>query len=193
MERFRHFNLVINKGAESYEYVRALSEGFKNCRYAYILHDKDTLGTGELKNEHIHLVLSFDNARSFESVLKAYPGAHIEKALNLKSSLQYLLHKNDKTKHQYTDNEIITNDTGWLKSIIDSTTYPILDENAIIRDLLELHKANKMSYAIVHFYLTYGNEQTKTYRIMIKDLIENISGLSTYTGEEGSSDIDLPF
>ena len=86
-------------------------------RYAYILHDKDVLETGELKGPHIHVVLCAEKAKSsqswikhFSSLLDLEPEAvSVEMQGSERKCIRYLLHLDDGAKHQYDRSEVVTN------------------------------------------------------------------------------------
>lgn len=86
--------------------------------YAYIVHDKDILDNGDLKRVHIHLILCYTNPRSIDSVEKSlleymnkneleHQNVFIEPCRNVKSSFDYLIHKNDKDKYQYPIDNVV--------------------------------------------------------------------------------------
>lgn len=99
--------------------------------YAYILHDKDIYPTGELKESHFHFILYFSNARSISSISSTFDIAenYIEKKDNLHKSLEYLIHKNHKSKYQYYATDVV----GTLSSyLLDKT-----DERIEIKLILD--------------------------------------------------------
>lgn len=83
------------------------------CQYAYILHDKDTLETGEPKKPHWHIYVNFGRnswrsdrlatrfglADNFVGKVKGRSG----------DMLAYLTHANAEEKHQYNEEEVRTN------------------------------------------------------------------------------------
>ena len=86
--------------------------------YAYIVHDKDILDNGDLKRLHIHLILCYSNARSIDSVEKSlleymnkneleHQNVFIEPCRNVKSAFDYLIHKNNKDKYQYSLDDVV--------------------------------------------------------------------------------------
>lgn len=90
---------------------------YQTLSYCHILHDKDYDKNGIAKFPHIHCVL-FNAPRKrlstyineISDYLKINPFAiQIEKAVNLEGCIQYLIHKNDIEKWQYTVDEIHTN------------------------------------------------------------------------------------
>ena len=94
-----------------------------NDKYAYIRHDKDTeineeTGEEKPKAEHIHLLLTFKNARGFNSIKKTFDGAHIETALGESAYANYLLHNGKPQKYHYNAEEVITNNRTWYNSLL---------------------------------------------------------------------------
>lgn len=61
--------------------------------------------TGENGNKHIQFAIMFDNARSFDSIKKLLPGAHIEKAKNWQAAKNYCRKEETRTGKQI-DNTI---------------------------------------------------------------------------------------
>lgn len=75
--------------------------------YYLICHTMDI----EDDNVHYHIVIRFHkNPVPFANIKSKFPYGLIECTRNLKNSIQYLIHKNDKSKKQYNQSEIITND-----------------------------------------------------------------------------------
>lgn len=84
----------------------------KNFNYAYILHDKDiNKKTGELKKEHIHVVIKLENARALQSIAKELniEENRLEKVRNIRKIIRYLIHLDNKEKYQYEKEQIKTN------------------------------------------------------------------------------------
>lgn len=86
--------------------------------YGFIVHDKDVGEDGTPKTPHIHLVGIYRNNRTrlsttikemSENVFVSTLAISIDKASDLNGSFQYLIHKNNESKHQYDIEEIITN------------------------------------------------------------------------------------
>lgn len=96
------------------ELIELVEKKLKPKKYALILHDKDTNDKGQPAEEHIHLMLSFENARSINSVAKilgdkpqyiqAWQG-------DARNGYAYLIHATDKArmKHQYDISEVKAN------------------------------------------------------------------------------------
>lgn len=104
MERIYSFNIVT--------YVTDINSILDFCsftfKYAYILHDKDLN-----KSPHYHIVCSFKQNKSFESVRKLFPDNQntiVKKLIDKYGAFEYLTHKNDPDKFQYSDDLVVTND-----------------------------------------------------------------------------------
>jgi len=63
----------------------------------------------EVTKTHFHLVIKFNSPARFETIKNKFPYGDIESSRNLRASVQYLIHFNDKSKTQYTWEQIVTN------------------------------------------------------------------------------------
>lgn len=105
-----------------------LDKKFKNLDYAFILHDKDIYtelselpsgaSLGDKKPDHIHIAMSFTNARTIDSVAKALgvKPQTIEKfegRYGKANMFSYLIHRTTQAielgKHQYDVSEVTAN------------------------------------------------------------------------------------
>lgn len=79
-----------------------------------IIHDKDVLGNGKLKERHVHMWLRFKTKRYLSSIASwlGIEPQYIEKARRGRyaeeNGLAYLIHANDSDKHQYAPEEVAT-------------------------------------------------------------------------------------
>lgn len=165
-QRGRQWILTIHESAPAFAdialAVRSIEVGF----YAYILHDKDIdLKSGEITPSHYHLVLEFENARSFVSVQKLFPGAHIEKINSFIASINYLIHNTESSssKSQYERTEIFSNDDLRVETILDSDMKRIFDKDMI------LGYFNEGILSITDFYRVFG-AQIQRYIFLIDRL-----------------------
>lgn len=82
-------------------------------RWAYILHDKDVKedGSGELKASHYHFYIRFENPRYISSVASELevPVNMLQYVISDKGMIQYMTHKNQPDKYQYSEEEIVAN------------------------------------------------------------------------------------
>ena len=100
--------------AETVENLKALIEKMSPKKYALIVHDSDVNEKGEPVEDHVHVMLSFENARSTNSIAKAlgdkpqYINMWKGKAEN---GYSYLIHATNESiaKHQYDPSEVKAN------------------------------------------------------------------------------------
>lgn len=82
--------------------IWAESAGFT---YWIIEHSADE----EVSKDHFHIVIKFKTPTPFETIKNKFPFGKIENARNIKATVQYLIHLNDKSKKQYSWDDIKTN------------------------------------------------------------------------------------
>lgn len=90
--------------------------------YALILHDRDVRDDGTPKPPHFHAVLTFSQAKTFESVATAIgvePQFVNKIRTTTKSAQMYLIHRNDKTKFQYAPEDVKASFD--FKELVDDT------------------------------------------------------------------------
>ena len=130
-----------------------------------IIHNKDIKENGELKREHIHLVLEL-LTRVRKSTLIGRLAKYceinenqisVEDIRNISKAVQYLIHQNDKSKFQYNVDEIDTNNKERLKYLLRSdekvslTTEELFDIIDNARNTRELIKSIG-----IDLYMKYG-------------------------------------
>lgn len=94
--------------------IQAITDFCTNTfKYAFILHDQDLN-----KSPHYHIICSFKQNKSFDSVRKLLP-AHqntiVEKLIDKYGAFEYLTHKNNPDKFQYSSELISTNDLKYFE------------------------------------------------------------------------------
>lgn len=97
--------------------IENLLEHIKNIKpkkYALILHDKDTNENGNHAADHVHVMLSFDNARSLRSISNELEDNQQSIELwkgKAENGYSYLIHatKDSINKYQYSSSEVIAN------------------------------------------------------------------------------------
>lgn len=169
-ERQRAFNLVINKNAKCFNEVKQIIENLCNVAlYGLILHDKDIAEDGQIKEPHYHLYLKFKNARTFQSIIKQFEGAHIESVINENQSIKYLLHNTSNAKaqgkHQYAVEELLTNNITKIQEILKEEDY----HTFIIEDVPKY-----IANGILHpysFARYFGPNSTKANRGMYREIV----------------------
>ena len=122
-------------------------------KYAYIMHDKDLLDTGEFKKEHYHIIIQFNNYRWRNAIaeeLNITPN-YLEKVRNLENSLKYLIHFNNSDKYQYDLEQVQGPLKQKLIGYINTTDKSESDKVIELLDFLESQK----SYVNLSDFLRY--------------------------------------
>ena len=164
--RAKFWFITINKGAKCFEKAYEITLEQTNCTYYLILHNRDNV-----KQEHYHLVLLYQNARTYESICKKYDGAHIEQCDYPVKAIRYLIHKDNIEKEPYTIDEIIHNDNKkHLEEIIQEQMAEPFDPNKITFYYYEGYKT------FLDFYGRFGANVNK-YINLIKSVIYELDAL----------------
>ena len=106
-KRTRNYMLLLY--LDNLKHIKALEHIKLNYDYIAILHDRDVDNkTGELKKEHYHVIIRFENARYKKPISEELnvEMRFVRYANSLKHGMLYLVHKNDKTKVQYGIEEL---------------------------------------------------------------------------------------
>lgn len=90
------------------QHTKAVEKIKQSYDYAMILHNKDYTTDGELKKEHWHVVLRFNQAVWNTAICKelGIEENYIENVKRFDNAIQYLIHYNDSDKAQYTVEEV---------------------------------------------------------------------------------------
>lgn len=114
--------------------------------YAYIIHDKD-----EGKTLHIHFVLNCVGSRTIKSIGDTLECDYqdIQIAKRPRSCIRYLIHIDDKLKHQYRREEIQSNNIDRINYYFDGLSRSITD---IYRDLKKVKSGEISSDDFVDIY-----------------------------------------
>lgn len=93
---------------EDITHKNALDYIQKHFSYAYIIHDRDVDERGEFKKSHCHVIIKFNNYRWKKSISEELKIEinYLQKCINLKSSLLYLIHFENDDKTNYNLNEV---------------------------------------------------------------------------------------
>lgn len=164
--RAKNWFITINKGATCFDKVYDITLEQTNCTYYLILHDRDNI-----KQEHYHLILLYQNARTYDSIFKKYEGAHIEQCDYPVKAIRYLIHKDNPEKEPYTINEIKHNDDNkHLEEIMQEQLVEPFDPNKIIFYYYEGYKS------LLDFYGRFGVNINK-YITLIKNVLNELETL----------------
>ena len=173
------YNVVITDKHNTIS-IEALKE-FLNAnalQYAFIKHDKDVSDNGEMKTLHYHVVVlnSVKKRQRLSTILTALAVAlqvntmaiSIEPLKNDIGSLQYLLHKNDAEKYQYSKSDIVTNID--LKEL---DTYLLAENDNITIDRL-VYLCTTCNN-LIEVMQAVGLGRYHIYRNVIHDIWKNVS------------------
>lgn len=163
---------MINLYPENEEHMKALEYIKWNMNYAYILHDKDITDDGEIKKEHIHVVVKFDNARELKALaseLNIEPNM-IKFMNSIKYSIRYLTHKDQKNKAQYNFEQIKTNMVDIKKYFKEEST-EVEDMKKILEFIFSidryLYLCEVLEYVLSeNIYATYRRSGTQIIKII---------------------------
>lgn len=99
--RSKYFTIELYNDSENINFSEKI-ELIKQYDYCYIKHDKDT------SKEHYHVVVMFNNYRYRNALIEEFniPKNYIEPIRSLDAILTYLIHLNDKSKYQYSLNDV---------------------------------------------------------------------------------------
>jgi hypothetical protein len=119
MEKYRARVHMLLLYPDNESHVEVLNKIMKSYDYAGITHDRDTWTeedekknpehkVGELKKEHIHIVLRTPNATWNTAICKelGLEEKFCEQVKNIDRALQYLLHYNEPDKTQYSLDDV---------------------------------------------------------------------------------------
>lgn len=123
MEKFRSRKFcMLLYPLEDESHKKALDFIKLNYDYAMIEHNQDLNDQGEVKKTHVHVVVSFGNAK-WNTALAEELGIklnYMQKCRSLSNALEYLIHYNDEQKHQYSIDDVQGNLKSQLKKILEN-------------------------------------------------------------------------
>lgn len=142
-KRYRCFHLVLYN--EDVTHETAMNFIRENYSYAEILHDNDYDENGEIKKEHCHFIIYFDDARTISAVSKELDiKSNYIIPTEKKKGLLYLIHKNNPEKYQYDINCV----TGNLKDTLFSyVSNSLIAEKTSVKLILD--------YIYTHQFISY--------------------------------------
>lgn len=175
----KNYNVIIqyddlknNKVVKENDLIKYLETN--TCFYAFILHDKDVIETGEVKTKHYHIVLQLQDRKRKQTLLNDLARIlnvekniiSIDELINLNGSIRYLIHQDDINKYQYSREEILTNNIKKVNYAIDININDLTAEELI-------RAVKEMNYNKLRVMQYIGLELYKKYRLVINDIIED--------------------
>lgn len=164
--RARQYVLTINPNAKCYSKDKntikdVVSKNF-GCTYSFIYHNKEQ---DTNNNNHIHLVLKFEQPKAFSTIQKVFEGSHIEVCKDYKKAIQYLVHENDKEKTPYELEDITSSlSKAQLEELFSQDEQDVLDEETLFECI-------DKGYSLRDFVKRFGLFRVNLYKNLIKDLI----------------------
>lgn len=105
------FILLYPENPEFEEQLETIIENAPS--WAYTKHDKDVDDDNNIKKEHIHVVVYFDNPLTIEGCFRKFkdkiPTNRIEFCSSLKRGIRYLVHLDNPEKYQYPIESVVSN------------------------------------------------------------------------------------
>lgn len=160
--------------------------------FAYILHDKDYNDLGELKKPHYHLIMTFNKPMHTSTILKAFNVGVYRKIRNMNGCIQYLVHKGQLEKTQYSVNDIVAFNIDVVNIIenINLTGEYELDGLGVILNYIKYNECSfvtlldyvlkehlyaifRANYQIIKDYLSEMNKSDKTRSNILLPYIDN--------------------
>lgn len=132
----------------------------------YITHDKDVTEDGEVKKTHIHVFLSFKNAK-WNTAVSEELGLElrfIEDIRSREAALQYLVHYNEENKHHYTFEEL-EGSKALKRQLEASIKKNELSPDEVFQEIVEIVKSNNLSFSqALSVCLSKGGPYVKEFR-----------------------------
>lgn len=136
--------------------------------YCFIVHDKDLDENGKSKKPHLHCVLTFNESTQFSVLSNALdiPVQYFNHIRNtVKTAKAYLIHLNDKNKHQYNCSDVKSNfdyET-FIDKLTDDKKKPKKEEIAEKISNGEIKEYNLLSYITCDDYARNKPYYTKCF------------------------------
>lgn len=171
------FNIVLSDMSRCKNDIRTICDNMSSLGLIYYacLHDKDLGPQGQLKREHMHIVIcSMKRLRVkqvihyFEDIAQTnFENVRVEEVVSLVYSVQYLLHINDITKYQYTREELLTNQPSNADAMLIETPKTSELTTQTLFDLIFKENLNRLE-----LISAIGIGKYQHYRHTINDLLE---------------------
>lgn len=130
------------------------------------IHNKDINPTGEVKKEHYHIILAFNNPTTYQNVLRITEefNATIPKPIeSVVGMYRYLTHKDNPEKAQYNEEDILLfNGFDPVTLLTETETFNLLKNLIII-----IREENILQFEDLIFYIL-ENDFADLYPICIK-------------------------
>lgn len=167
MSRFYSFSIV------SYASLTEIQNLLQACRhYVYILHDKDVNEDGSLRSPHFHILCTFVQNKSFNSVASLVVSSQntfVQQLLDVGGAFAYLTHQNNPEKFQYNSDDLVSDNLDYWLDKIPEYENKSSKNDEFVDDLLS------DDFDVVAMARKYGRDFIKnlnryeTFRFRVKD------------------------
>lgn len=131
---------------------------FKIPAFISPLHDLDVNPTGEVKKEHYHVLIMFDNVKTADQAVEIFDaigGVGHERVNSIRGMARYLCHLDNPEKHQYCSTDVISLSGADYFSVISLPT----DRYTAIREMIQYCRENNVySYCNLFEYAEANRE-----------------------------------
>lgn len=189
-KKYRHFILLLYPEWDNFKNILGdLKGSFKN--YAYIKHIPET----EEKKEHVHFILSLENARTIESISNrvGVPTNLIQNCKSLRASCRYLVHKDDEDKYQYNLDQVVVSHS--FKSTFFKSFDDLLSDEEILDNIYTFVDTYKDLGSIrLEIELTKyvcANAFEKVFKRYYSTICKYISYISDTSGKSSSNLVNI--
>lgn len=143
--KYRNFMILLYEDSYSYNFKDVLRLIKSTKKYAFIKHFPEA----NEKKEHFHVVIRLDNSTKVETLARklGIGDNYIRVVKNLRSSLRYLIHKDDEDKFQYNKDQVIVSklfERQFNKSFDDIEDEPTIITN--IYNFIDSIKESSLDY-----------------------------------------------
>lgn len=177
MDRWYHFAYIKHdKDTVSMAYYEKLSDENKD-NYKIVEEGKRTSACYAYKRPHYHVLLSFEDAKRWSKIKKAFEGAHVEVCQSVGSCFAYMTHDTPdcirQGKHKYSRDEIVSDSPDYFTKVTYSTVVFDTFDPAMIMKYVFIEKMD-----MADILLRFGCPQTQRWLGSIKSAIETFKELA---------------
>ncbi len=164
--KYRSRQMLLLLYPENRTHVEVLERVKSTYDCLYITHDKDVTEDGEVKKTHIHVFLSFKNAKWNTAVAEelGLELRFIEDIRSREAALQYLVHYNEENKHHYAFDEL-EGSKALKRQLEASIKKNELSPEEIFSEIVDIVTSNNLSFSqALRACLSKGGVYVKEFR-----------------------------
>lgn len=178
--RFRNWTFLVYPESVSENWRDTLDQlCIKWCESP--LHDKDLNENGEPKKPHVHILLTFNNVKTYEAVSKiteSINGTIPQHVQSVQGMVRYFAHLDNPSKFQYNVSDIVAHcnfDLALALKANTSTRYALIrDMRNFIRENNIIHFSDLVDYAIENEYESWFPLLCDNSAFILKEYIKSI-------------------